>query len=103
MLPLPKKVRMNTSPPDSLSFLEASAALRDHAQLEPFQVDIEAVKIRFQNGEEVIITQSFSQQEKYDLWLSEYDPYKPNQIVSSLSAPEADAWLKAISYRILKA
>lgn len=88
-------------PQISLSFSEATSDVKQ-VEVEPFQVDIDAVKVRFQNGEVVIVTQSFTDPCKFDLWLSERDPLRPAQILPCLDGPETNEWLKAISYRILK-
>lgn len=87
--------------PISLSFIEATSNF-NQVEVEAFEVDIDAVKVRFQNGEVVIVTQSFTDPCKFDLWLSERDPLRPAQILPSLDEPETNEWLNAISYRILK-
>lgn len=86
----------------SLPFIQTASAIDSRTVVEPFQIDIDAVKVKFRNGEEIIVTQAFRDAKKFDLWLSTRDPVKPGQILSSLDSDQALEWLSAISYRILK-
>lgn len=80
---------MVNSSPLSLSFAQATSGIDQCAKVHPFCVDIEAVKVRFKNGEVVIVTQSFTEREKFGVWLSNRDPVRPNQIIPNLSREES--------------
>lgn len=90
---------------EKLEFVQQVFSSREQSspEVSDFHVDIDAVRVCFKNGEEVIVTQSFYDREKYDLWLSARDPFKANQILTCLEKQQAADWLEAINYRILRA
>ena len=57
----------------SLQLITVTAPAREAARVEPYTVDIDAVKLTFRNGEEVIVTSSFTNSKNFDVWLSSKD------------------------------